>query len=103
MGAMVLHNCMQSPSPSPGRGCAGGDGEGYGAYYRSERTRALDEHFGDMLHKIHDLEARQLAAVFQHHAIYMLFRACAAVGGFQILDPPVQVLLQFGHVAQHAP
>ncbi len=43
------------------RCCAGGDGEGYGAYYRSERTRALDEHFGDMLHKIHDLEARSLA------------------------------------------
>ena len=36
----------------------GADGEGYGAYYRSERTRALDERFGDMLHKIQDLEAR---------------------------------------------
>ena len=48
----------QQQSSGLGRCCAGGDGEGYGAYYRSERTRALDDHFGDMLHKIHDLEAR---------------------------------------------
>ena len=52
----------------------GGDGEGYGAYYRSERTRALDERFGDMLHKIQDLEVRQapqhptLAAQDQDHS-----------------------------------
>ena len=46
---------------------AGGDDEGYGAYYRSERSKALDEHFGDMLHKIHDLEVRSFR-LNHHHA-----------------------------------
>ena len=58
---LLVRDCMQE-SMGLARCCTGGDEEGYGAYYRSERTRALDEHFGDMLHKIHDLEARSLAS-----------------------------------------
>lgn len=30
--------------------------EGFGAFYRCERTKALDTRFGDLLHKIQDLE-----------------------------------------------
>ncbi len=34
--------------------------EGSGMYYRCERTRDLQAEFGDMLHRIHDLEVRSL-------------------------------------------
>ena len=30
--------------------------EGFGAFYRCDRTKALDTRFGDLLHKIQDLE-----------------------------------------------
>ena len=30
--------------------------EGFGAFYRCNRTKALDTRFGDLLHKIQDLE-----------------------------------------------
>lgn len=37
-------------------GGGGGDDEAGGFYYRCNRTRELHAEFGDMLHKIHDLE-----------------------------------------------
>ena len=39
-----------------------GSGEdGCGFYYTCERTRQLSERFGDLLHKIRDLEARPVS------------------------------------------
>ena len=35
-----------------------------GMYYRCERTRELQAEFGDMLHRIHDLEAGYLLLCF---------------------------------------
>ena len=35
----------------------GEDGGVRGTYYRCDRTRELQAEFGDMLHRIHDLEA----------------------------------------------
>lgn len=36
----------------------GSGGEVNGMYYHTDRTRQLNMHFGDMLHKIQDLEVR---------------------------------------------
>jgi hypothetical protein len=36
----------------------GSSEEGYGTYYHTARTRQLSARFGDMLHKIQDLEVR---------------------------------------------
>ena len=38
----------------------GGGDDGGGFYYRCERTRQLHTEFGDMLHRIHDLEVRDI-------------------------------------------
>ena len=35
----------------------GGDAESGGHFYVCDRTAELNEHFGDLLHKIQDLEA----------------------------------------------
>lgn len=35
--------------------------EGAGVFYRSDRTRELQDKFGDMLHSIHDLEVHALS------------------------------------------
>ena len=43
----------------------GSGGEVDGMYYHTDRTRQLNAHFGDMLHKIQDLEVKQLYLKFQ--------------------------------------
>ena len=40
----------------------GSDGGVRGMYYRCGRTRELQAEFGDMLHRIHDMEVRMAAA-----------------------------------------
>lgn len=41
----------------------GSGGEVGGIYYHTDRTRQLNAHFGDMLHKIQDLEVRESQAL----------------------------------------
>lgn len=42
----------------------GNGGEVGGIYYHTDRTRQLNAHFGDMLHKIQDLEVSRHARDF---------------------------------------
>lgn len=42
--------------PPPQFGFEGSSEEGFGVYYRTDRTRQLDQRFGDLLHKVRDLE-----------------------------------------------
>lgn len=44
-------------------------GDAVGTYYTSQRTAELNTRFGDMLHKIHDLEVHPAAKMAMGHCI----------------------------------
>jgi len=46
----------------------GNGGEVRGMYYHTDRTCQLNAHFGDMLHKIQDLEVSLVAGVLQRQS-----------------------------------
>ena len=43
----------------------GGGADGGGHFYVCDRTAELNEHFGDLLHKIQDLEVPMCVNIFQ--------------------------------------
>ena len=47
----------------------GNGGEVGGMYYHTDRTRQLNAHFGDMLHKIQDLEVSSVCHAVWHIAL----------------------------------
>ena len=51
----------------------GNGGEVGGMYYHTDRTRQLNAHFGDMLHKIQDLEVSSVCKISQ--AVYAVMQA----------------------------
>jgi hypothetical protein len=51
----------------------GNGGEVGGMYYHTDRTSQLNTHFGDMLHKIQDLEVGSVRKLPQ--AVYAVMRA----------------------------
>jgi hypothetical protein len=48
----------------------GGGGDGGGHFYMCDRTTELNEHFGDLLHKIQDLEVCTEVSSFREPALY---------------------------------
>ena len=50
----------------------GSGGEVGGMYYHTDRTRQLNAHFGDMLHKIQDLEVIYCISSSSWHCSYSL-------------------------------
>lgn len=51
-----------------------------GMYYRCDRTRDLQAQFGDMLHRIHDLEVKALRCKTLRRLLIELFIAACAGG-----------------------